>query len=221
MNKMLALPKISKFVLGILFVGMLYGCSSSKLVNEWKSPDTINFEANKVLVIGMAQDKELRREFEEELASELEKNNVVAVRSIDFFEKSFTDERHSEAELDAVEAQLLDAGFDAILFSKVVGSEDKVTTVQSVRDLADSFKSFKEDYYRSQDLYGDKGVTEYYKLYHAETNLYCICPEKERELLWSGSIDIVENKNRKKSMRDYVKTLINALERKQLLIVKV
>lgn len=220
MNKILKFPKLSITVLGVLFIGMLCACSSSKLVNEWNSPDYVNFEANKVLVIGMAQDKELRRQFEEELASELEKNNVVAVRSVDFFEQSFTDERQSEAELDSVEAQLLEAGFDAILFSKVVGSQDKVTTIQSVRDLADSFKSFKEDYYRSQDLYGNGPSLEYYKLYHAETNLYCICPGEERELLWTGNIDVVENKNRKKSLRDYVRTLINALEKKQLLIVK-
>jgi len=203
----------------LVLLFLISGCSSSKLVNDWKSPETVNFEANKVLVIGMAQDTELRRQFEEELTSELEKNDVVAVRSIDFFEHSFTDELKTEDELNNIEGQLLDAGFDAILFSKVIGSEDKVTTVQAVRDLADSFQTFKEDYYRSQDMYQSKNDFEYYKLYHAETNLYCICPGKERELLWSGNIDIVENQNRARSVRDYVKTLVNALQSKQLLIV--
>lgn len=221
MSKMVKFRKSLRIPLFILLIGMLSSCSSSRLVHEWQSPDTVNFEANKVLVVGMAQDSELRRQFEEELASELEQHDVVAVRSVDFFERSFTDERQSESELDAVEAQLLDAGFDAILFSKVVGSEDKVTTVQSVRELKNSFQSFKEDYYRSQDLYDSGPSVEYYKLYHAETNLYCICPGKDRELLWSGNIDIVENKNRKKSLRDYVRTLVNALENKQLLIVRI
>ena len=75
----------------ILYIAVS-SCSSSKLVNDWTSPDTPNFEANKVLVIGLAQDLELRKEFEEELTTQLEKHGVAAVRSIDFFEYSFTDE---------------------------------------------------------------------------------------------------------------------------------
>ena len=78
-------------------------------------------EANKVLVIGLAKDKDLRMEFEKQLAIQLEKENVIAVRSIDFFETSFADDRKTEEELNLIEQQLLEAGFDAILFSKIVG----------------------------------------------------------------------------------------------------
>ncbi len=195
-------------------------CSSSKLVNDWKSPDTLVFEANKVLVIGLAQDHELRKQFEEELTTRLEKHGVPAVRSIDFFEYSFSDERKTEEELNAIEGQLLEAGFDAILFSKVIGSEEKVTTTQRARDLSEAFLGFKEDYFESQDSYRTENTFEAYKLYHAETNLYCICPDKARELIWSGNIDIVESQNRKRSVKDYVKTLVSTLEDKQLLIVK-
>lgn len=202
----------------ILYI-VVSSCSSSKLVNDWTSSDTSNFEANKVLVIGLAQDLELRKEFEEELTTQLEKHGVAAVRSIDFFEYSFTDELKTEEELNTIETQLLDAGFDAILFSKVIGSEDKVTTAQSVRVLSDTFLNFKEDYFESQDIYNTRNTFEAYKIYHAETNLYCICPNKERELLWSGNIDIIENQNRKRSVKDYVKTLISTLEDKQMLIV--
>lgn len=203
----------------ILAIPLLSSCSSSKLVNEWRSPEAVNFEANKVLVIGLANDKELRRQFETELTSQLEKNNVIAVRSIDFFETAFTDERKSEEELNKIEQQLLQAGFDAILFSKVIGSEDKVTAVQQMRNLNDTFRNFKEDFYESQDLYSSRITYESYTLYHAETNLYCICVEKERELLWSGNIDIVESPNRNRGIRDYIKTLIEILDERQLLIV--
>lgn len=206
-------------ILIILFF-VLSGCTSTKLVNEWKSPDAINFEANKVLVIGLAQDLELRRQFEDQLTSKLEKKDVIAVRSVDFFEASFTDEKQSEEELNTIEQQLLDAGFDAILFSKVVGSENKVTLAQAIRNFDTDFGNFRVDYYESQDIF--YGKTEYssYTLYHAETNLYCICPEKERELLWSGNIDVIEASNRDKSVRDYVKTLVSLLEERSLLIVQ-
>ena len=208
---------MSIIITGIFF--MLTGCSTSKLVNEWKSPETVHFEANKVLVIGLAQDKELRHQFEELLASKLEKEDVIAVRSIDFFETSFTDERKTEEELNLIEQQLLEAGFDAILFSKIIGSEDKMTLMQSLRDFDNSFNSFREDYYQTQDVSHFHNQYETYTLYHAQTSLYCICPDKERELLWSGNIDIVEKQNREKSIKDYIKTLVQSLENNQLLIV--
>ncbi|MDC8003784.1 hypothetical protein POV27_06960 [Aureisphaera galaxeae] len=202
-----------------LIAFLFLGCSSSKLVNEWKSEEAVNFEANKVLVIGLAEDKELRMQFEEQLADQLKKENVIAVRSIDFFESSFADERKSEAELNEIEQQLLEAGFDAILFSKIIGSEDKVTLMQALRNFDNSFNSFREDYYQSQDASQFHNEYQAYTLYHAQTSLYCICPEKERELLWSGNIDIVEGLNRDRSIRDYVKTLVRSLEDRQLLIV--
>ncbi|GAB5399981.1 MAG: hypothetical protein Aureis2KO_15660 [Aureisphaera sp.] len=203
----------------ILISLLFFGCSSSKLVNEWKSPEAVNFEANKVLVIGLAKDKDLRMEFEKQLAIQLEKENVIAVRSIDFFETSFADDRKTEEELNLIEQQLLEAGFDAILFSKIVGSEDKVTMMQALRNFDNSFNSFREDYYQAQDASNFHNEFEAYTLFHAQTSLYCICPEKERELLWSGDIDIVEGNNRGRSIKDYVRTLVRSLEDRQLLIV--
>ena len=194
-------------------------CSSSKLVNEWRSPDAVNFEANKVLIVGLAQDKAVRRQFESQLTAQLEKNNVIAVKSIDFFEESFMDVQKTEEEMDAIEKQLTDAGFDAILFSKVIGSENKVTLSKAIRDFDETFDSFREDFYESRNTFYRDREYHAYTVYHAETNLYCICPDKERELLWSGNIDVIESDNRERSIRNYVKTLIDILEEKQLLIV--
>lgn len=208
-----------KTVLYFLAFIFITSCSSSKLVSEWKSPDAVNFEANKVLVIGLAQDKKVRRQFEQQLTSELEKNDVIAVKSIDFFEDSFMDVLKTEEEMDAIEKQLIAAGFDAILFSKVIGSENKVTLSKAIRDFDETFDSFREDYYESQNTFYRDREYHAYTVYHAETNLYCICSDKERELLWSGNIDVIESDNRERSIRNYVKTLIDIFEEKQLLIV--
>src|SRR5690606_9479924 len=103
---------------------LLTGCTTTSLVENWKNPDIVLFHANKVLIVGMAQDDESRADFETNLQKEFSKRNVEAMRSLDVFDISFTDSRKTEKELDDVEQSLLDKDFDAILFTKVTGSED-------------------------------------------------------------------------------------------------
>ncbi len=204
----------------LLIVGLFFNCTSSELVENWKNPDIDTFEAQKVLVIGIASEDANRKVFERKLASELKKNGVNSVKSLDFFEENFTTSPKTEEELMALEQDLIEKGFDAILLSKVLGVEDKVTVVKAYRNLDKTFNSFKEDYYENQEIYHDEDYYEEYQIFHAESSLYCICPDKERELIWKGSIDITEPENTKKAVSDYVKVLIWALKGQQLLIIE-
>ncbi len=198
----------------------LFSCSTTKLVHQWKSPETPVFEANKVLVIGMSSNEDTRRMYEETLTSQLEKKDIVAVRSIDFFGQSFTDAEKSEDELNEIESQLLEAGFDAVLFSKITGSVSKTNLVNSFNSFSNNIDSFRDYFYENQNVYYKEQKRESYQVYHSETSLYCICPGKERELLWKGSIDIVDPQKTQKSISDYVKVLIREFEDQQLLVVQ-
>ncbi len=204
----------------LLVIGLLYSCSSSELVENWKNPDIDTFEAQKVLVIGITNEDANRKVFERKLASELKKNGVNAIKSLDFFEENFTTSPRTEEELMNLEMDLINKGFDAILLSKVVGVEDKITVVKAYRNLDRTFDSFKDDYIQNQEIYLDEDYYEEYQIFHAESSLYCICPDKERELIWKGSIDITEPENTKKAVSDYVKVLIWALKGQQLLIIE-
>lgn len=196
----------------------MLSCSSTKLVSSWKNPDNPIFEANKVLVVGLTNDVSTRRVFESQLSASLEKEGVIAVRSVDFFEAAFTQVEQSEEDLNAIESQLLDAGFDAILFSKILGVEQKVTMIQTFRDIGETYNGFKEDYIGSQSYYYRRSQPEAYKLYHAQTNLYCICPVKDRELIWSGNIDVVDQ-NLNKNLNNYIQLLTKQLAADNILIV--
>ncbi|OED41030.1 hypothetical protein AB832_03455 [Flavobacteriaceae bacterium (ex Bugula neritina AB1)] len=208
------------FMFIVLLIAVLQvGCTSSQLVDHWKNPDIRIFEAQKVLVIGITHELDNRKVFERKLTAELKKKNVNAVKSLNFFEKFYTDSPKTEKELMNLESMLLEEGFDAILLSKVLGVEDKVTVISATRNLDKTFRSFREDYYDNQHIYHDKNYYEGYQIFHAETSLYCICPDKERELIWKGSIDVTEPENVKKAVGDYVKVLIWALQEQQLLIV--
>ncbi|WP_106793414.1 hypothetical protein [Aquimarina sp. Aq78] len=204
----------------LLISGLLYGCTSSELVENWKNPDIDTFEAQKVLVVGITPDENARKVFEKKLAKELKKSGVNAVRSLDYFESSFTTSPKTEKEMMSLESKLIENGFDAILLSKVLGVEDKVTVVKAYRNLDKTFDSFRDDYYENQDIYYDEDYYEEYQIFHAESSLYCICPDKERELIWKGSIDITEPENIKKAVSDYVKVLVWALKGQQLLIIE-
>ncbi len=204
----------------LLIAGLFFSCSSSELVENWKNPDIDTFEAQKVLVIGIAPEDANRKIFEKKLASELKKNGVNSIKSLDYFKKNFTTSPRTEEELMMLEKDLIEEGFDAILLSKVVGVEDRVTVVKAYRNLDKTFNSFKEDYYENQEIYHDEDYYEEYQIFHAESSLYCICPDKERELIWKGSIDITEPENTKKAVSDYVKVLIWALKGQQLLIIE-
>ena len=80
------------------------------------------------------------------------------MRSLDVFDVSFTDTRKTEKELDDVEQSLLDKDFDAILFTKVVGSEDKESFLKSISRWNNYQGRFNDDYLSHQDIYYDQGL---------------------------------------------------------------
>lgn len=204
----------------IVVVLLLMGCSSTELVDSWKNPDIVIFDASKVLVVGMTSNLKGQEDFETKMKRQFTKRGVEAMRSIDLFDVGFTDSERSEEELDDVEQSLLDKDFDAILFTKILGSEDKQTFRKDMADLDSYYGTFKEDYISHQDIYYDENYYDEYKVYRAETSLYCICVGKERQLIWRGIIDITDPSNIKNTVEDYVKLLVFALEEQDLIFHK-
>jgi len=189
-------------------------------MEQWKDPNTINFESNKVLIIGISNNEEARRLFETKLASNLENRGIIAIKSIDFFEKNFTSTKQTEEELNVVENNLIEAGFDAILLSKVNSSEDKISIIRAFNNVNHDFNNFKEDYYQNQEIYYHKEQYEKFKIYHTETALYCLCQGKERELLWKASIDITNPYKTENTIQSYVNLLVKELKKQELLILE-
>ena len=201
----------------IIFSFLLMGCSSISLVENWKNPDIVLFNANKVLLVGMTQSEEAREHFESQLKKEFTSRNVEALRSIDVFDLSLTNSRKTEKELDEVEQSLLDKDFDAILFTKITGSENRENFMISISRWDDHQSRFNDDYLEHQGIYYDDNYYEKFTVYHAETTLYCICEGKERAMIWRGVIDITDPNNVEKAIKDYIKLVITALEEQDLI----
>lgn len=190
---------------------LLMGCSSTRLVGTWKNPDIVLFDAYQVLVVGMVQDDNARMEFETRFADALKEQGVDAVRSIDLFDVEFTSSKRSEKELEEVEQQLLDKGFDAILFTKVVGTENRRTFKEHLNNVDKMFVRFSNDYLEHQDIYYDPEYYDSFNIYHAETSLYCICVGKDINLIWRGEVDVAEPANIGKAIDSYIKVITKSM----------
>lgn len=202
----------------LLFFALFLGCNTTKLTQQFKNPETDVFQANKVLIVGITANKDVRRSFEKKMMESLEKNEVIAVKSIDFFEKSFTDNQQSLKQLNAIETKLLEAGFDAILFTKITNRESRVTVVDAYRNFSNNYPTFEDYYYGNQHVYFKEQQARYH-VYTTETSLFCICPGKERELLWQGVIEVVDTTKVDKNITAYINILLKTLKENNLLIL--
>lgn len=204
----------------LFFLLGLIGCSSTEMVENWKNPDIVIFDANKVLIVGISNNRKARANFETKLQKQFEARNIEAVRSLDVFDVNFTDSRRTEKELNNFEQSLLDKDFDAILLTKIVGSESRQSFMKSIDDLYNSNEGFSEDYRKHQSIYYEDEYYETYTVYNAETSLYCICVGKERSLIWRGSVDILDPDNVDKTIKDYVRLIVVAMEEQDLIFRK-
>lgn len=203
-----------KRLLLLLILFSLINCSSTKIIENWKNPNIDSYEPHKILIVGMTPNIEARLQFENQIKEEYENRGIEATISLDLFEPTFTTEKKSEEELKQVENTLIENGYDTVLFTKIVGVENKVTNYSDNRD---TYKKFNEDYLQHQDIYYKPQYYESYKVFHAETSLYCLCPTKDRELIWKGFIDITDPDNVDETVTDYVELLLFILEEQHLI----
>ncbi|ADV49132.1 hypothetical protein Celal_1831 [Cellulophaga algicola DSM 14237] len=210
---------MKKILLFIILI-IISSCKSTKLVDSYKNPENVVFTAYKVLLVGMTPNQETRVAFESLLKEEFDKRKIESMRSIDLFDVNFTASAKTEEELRAVERQLLDKDFDAVLFAKVLGSESKQTVRKKISDWGNYTGKFRDDYLQHQDIYNSTGYYDQFKVYHTETTLYCICEGKEQSMVWRGSIDLTDPKNIDKSIDEYVQLVVNAMQEQDVIFRK-
>lgn len=212
------MKKNGAFSIIILLTLLLSGCGSTKLTQQYKNPDMGNYQANKVLIVGITADKYLRRTYEKEIVKSLEKEDVIAVKSIDFFEQSFTKKKRSLQQLNEIDKRLLAAGFDAILLTKVIDKVSRITLAESYRNFAANYQTFEKYYYGNQLIYFKEDM-EHYQIYITETSLYCICPGNDRELIWRGEIEVVDADKVNRNINSYINVFFKTLKENSMLLI--
>lgn len=210
-----------KRLLFLLIIGLLTSCTTTQLVSNWKNPHIDTYHPSKILVIGLTANVEAQKKFEKQLKDQLEIRGTEVVMGLDILDPSFRTEKMTTEKINTLENKLINDGFDTVLFSKVIGIEDKVAYKKNYKVYDQTYKKFKDDYLLSQDIFYTPKYYEAYSIYHAETTMYCICPTKDRELLWKGYVDIIDPQSMDETVNDYVRLLIIVLEEQQLISPKI
>ncbi|WP_299157825.1 hypothetical protein [uncultured Tenacibaculum sp.] len=206
-----------KLILPFLIIIVFSSCTRTQMIEYWKNPEVDTLSLSKVLVIGMTPNVEARDKFEELLTNEFEARGIDAVPSLDIFEPKFRIEGKTEKELKVIEDVLTANYYDAVIYTKVVGVENRRVFSEKYKEKKYLDIKFKDEYYNHREILENPNYYEEYKIYNAETSLYCICPTKDRELIWKGYIDIVDPKSIEETVNDYVNLLILALEEQQII----
>lgn len=213
--------KSLKQTLALVSTLFLTSCLTTELVDSWKSPEIEVYNPTKVMIVGMTPNVKARTKFEQLMKNELELRGVEATMSLQLFDSTLRAEKMSQEEIKALENKLANEGFDTVLFTKVLGIEDKVAYKTNYYEYDKTYKKFKDDYLKFQDIYYNPEYYDEYQVFHAETSMYCICPTKDRELIWKGYIDILDINSIEKNIDDYVQLVFHMLEQENLIGKKV
>lgn len=203
-------------LLAILIL-VLLSCNSTQLKEQWKNPEIDSYAPTKVFVVGLSSNIEARQKFENGLKNQLELRGMEVVMSLDFLGPKFRTKKLTNEEIKTLELDLINAGFDTVILSKVIGVEDKIVYKENYNKHNETYKRFSEDYLKYQDVFYNPEYYNEYTLYYAETSLFCICPTKDRELIWKGSVTITDPVSMEKTVSEYVNLVIAVLEDQQLI----
>ncbi|MFH4967163.1 hypothetical protein V8G61_03070 [Gaetbulibacter sp. M240] len=203
------------YVLGIMIVS--FSCSSSRMIDSWKSPSYTNFSPKKVLIIGVTDNLTARQKFESQLQAALRDRGIEARESFDVFAPSFTNTKQTEETIEKEIEKLSNNGFDAVLISAVKGVNEKTTYTGDWHFQNYYWPRFGRYYYFYQDVYFDRGYYDKYKVYNIECTLYNLKDSNKKSLVWVASYNLIDPSSITSSVNTYVKAIIKAMENEGLI----
>jgi hypothetical protein len=195
-------------VIFLAFVMFLCGCSTTnRLVSEWSNPGYTSAPFRKVFVGSSGGDSAIRRNLEDEFVAQLQAAGIEAVPSYRYI----PDEQNLDDE--ALKKAARQAGADAAILARSLGVEPRVNYRPGYYYPYTSFGFFGPHFGAS--WYGLYGPSYYeYNVYSSETTLYDV---SKGEVVWTGTVRTYDPDNVNSTIRNYARTVLKALEEKQLL----
>lgn len=169
------------------------GCTSTSIINSWKSPDAkfTPEEFKKVMVVAFVKDEAQRKLAEDEMVS-LNKSFYASYLK-------YTNKQIMEDSV-RIKAQLKTEGFDAVVVMRLITTVAKNKFVQGGMNPAytQNYLFYYQDYLKAGSYATDMN-------YIIATNFYSL---KQDKLLWTGVTESTNPKRIDKLVREVSKEVV-------------
>jgi hypothetical protein len=200
------------FLLAVLAVS---SGKSVKMVTSWFNPKYEGQKFHKILVIGVAQNLEVRADFEDAMAAQIKRPGIETIPGNQILLRP---DPNAKPDLDYLRGQVRDNHIDAVIVSRLLKVDKKVTVVPSSTYIAPypyyySFYGYLGAVY---PMVYDPGYTREDTTVSVETNVYATSMP-DGDLVWNGVSKSFNPKSAKKVADGLVKELPKQMERDGLL----
>jgi hypothetical protein len=188
---------------------------SSKLVMSWKNPEYVGGKKfTRVLALGLSDQAVIRADFEDALATQLERANMETIPGHTILLRP----EGAEFELDYLRTQIREHKIDAVVVSRLVKVEHTTTYVPEVSYLPQFsyYNTFYGYYGAVYPMVYTPGYLKEEKKVRIETNVYAVS-STEGELVWTCITDTFNPSNVKKAVDRLVKLVVKQMRNEGVL----
>ena len=217
---------IFPFTRSLFFRSVLFGifllialgvisAKSIKMVTSWFNPKYQGQTFHKILVIGVAQNLEVRADFEDGMASKIARPGIEAIPGNQILLRP---DPNAKPDLDYLRGQVRDNHIDAVIVSRLLKVDKKVISIPSSTYIAPypyyySFYGYLGAVY---PVIYDPGYERVDTTVSVETNVYATS-KPDGDLAWTGVSDSFNPKSAKKVADGLVKEIPKQMEKDGLL----
>jgi len=192
---------------------------SVKMITSWLNPNYAGQTFHKILVIGVAQNLEVRADLEDAMATQIARPGIETIPGNHILLRP---DPNASLDLAYLRGQISENHIDAVVVSRLLKVDKKVTVVPSSTYVAPypyyySFYGYLGAVYPT--LY-DPGYTREDTTVSVETNVYATS-KPEGDLVWNGVSKSFNPKSAKKVADGLVKEVPKQMEKDGLLPTKV
>jgi hypothetical protein len=191
---------------------------SIKMVTSWFNPKYKDQIFHKILVIGVAQNLKVRADFEDEMATQIARPGIQTIPGNQILLRP---DPKAKPDLDYLRAQIRDNGIDAVVVSRLLKIDKKVTSIPSSTYIA-PFPYYYSFYGYLGAVYPvvyDPGYTREDTTVSVETNVYATS-KPDGDLVWTGVSNSFNPKSAEKVADGLVKVVPKQMEKDGLLAKK-
>ena len=168
----------SIFLIAIVITVFFSSCSSTKITNSWREPNTQlhNGDWNKILVVALLKNETNRRKVEDELLNYLNGKGIVSYQ--------YLNEDFNKMDEDKFRNKIKADGFDGAITMRLIDVDKEKVFIPEQQNLYPIYyQNFSGYYHRGLISYTSPGYYLFNKTFIVETIVYSI---KDDKIIWSG-----------------------------------